>query len=417
MSFQDVIAFFCFGYPFVMAIYWMCGAVLYRLLRERHEPHPFASPSLEVYPGVSVLVPCYNEARQLGETFGALARIDYPDFEVIAINDGSTDQTGPWLDALTAQMPQLRVMHLDSNQGKATALNAGALAARHELLVCIDGDALLEPHAVTWLVRRFQTDPRLGGVTGNPRIRNHATLLGRLQAGEFSSIVGLIKRAQTVYGSLFTVSGVICAFRKSALQEAGWWSRGALTEDVDVSWRIQLAGWRLAFEPKAMCWILMPETLRGLWRQRLRWSEGGAAVMLKVLPSLHKRPRLLAPWLNFLVATLWAYCIAIGLLVWGVAPLLGHWGLRLPDFWPPVSPFPKDWGEALALTYLVQALLSSLMEERFERGAFRSLFWVVWYPMVFWAAQAATLIVGVPLAIWHLGQMRGRWVSPDRGLR
>ena len=158
MSFQDLIAFFCFGYPFVMAFYWMSGTVLYRVLRERYEPHPFAPPSLLVYPGVSVLVPCHNEARQLAETFGALARIDYPDFEVIAVNDGSADQTGPWLDALTTQMPQLRVVHLDRNQGKSTALNASALAARHELLVCIDGDALLEPHAVPWLVRRLQTD-------------------------------------------------------------------------------------------------------------------------------------------------------------------------------------------------------------------------------------------------------------------
>ena len=60
---------------------------------------------------------------------------------------------------------------------------------------------------------------------------------------------------------------------------------------MDVSWRIQLAGWRIVFEPKALCWILMPETLRGLWRQRLRWSEGGAAVMLEVLPRFVGRLR------------------------------------------------------------------------------------------------------------------------------
>jgi poly-beta-1,6-N-acetyl-D-glucosamine synthase len=65
MSFQDLIAFFCFGYPFVMAFYWLGGTVLYRLLRERHEPPPQSPPSLVVYPGVSVLVPCHNEARQL----------------------------------------------------------------------------------------------------------------------------------------------------------------------------------------------------------------------------------------------------------------------------------------------------------------------------------------------------------------
>jgi biofilm PGA synthesis N-glycosyltransferase PgaC len=396
----------------------MAGGLLYVWLRGRHEPPPESPPPLEDYPGVSILVPCHNEERQLAETFGALAGIDYPNYEIIAINDGSSDRTGAWLDALTAQMPTLRVVHLDSNQGKSSALNAGALAARHELLVCIDGDALLEPHALTWLVRRFQTDARIGGLTGNPRVRNHATLLGRLQVGEFSSIVGLIKRAQTVYGSLFTVSGVICAFRKRALQDAGWWSRVALTDDVDVSWRLQLAGWRLAFEPKALCWILMPETLRGLWRQRVRWSEGGTTVMFKVLPLLLRRPRLLPVWLNFVAAILWAYAVAFGLVVWGISPLLAHWDIvDLQRFWPDFGPFPHDWGQVLALTYLAQASISAWIDERFERGIYRSMFWLVWYPLVFWAVQALASIFGLPRAIWHMGRMRGTWVSPDRGWR
>ena len=109
-------------------------------------------------------------------------------------------------------------------------------------------------------MRRFLADDRLGALTGNPRIRNRASLLGRLQVGEFSSIVGLIKRAQTVHGRVFTVSGVVCAFRKRALAAAGWWSPAALTDDVEVTWRIQLAGWQVAFEPKALCWILQTLT-------------------------------------------------------------------------------------------------------------------------------------------------------------
>ncbi|SEB14893.1 poly-beta-1,6-N-acetyl-D-glucosamine synthase [Variovorax sp. YR216] len=416
MSFQDFIAAFCFGYPFVMAFYWMSGAVLYHWLRGRHEPRPETPPKLDAYPGVSILVPCHNEEDLLAETFGALTRIVYPDYEVIAINDGSTDRTGPWLDAIAAKMPELRVVHLDSNQGKSTALNAGALAARHELLLCIDGDALLDPHAVTWMVRRFQTDARIGGLTGNPRIRNRATLLGRIQVGEFSSIVGLIKRAQTVYGSTFTVSGVICAFRKRALQDAGWWSRDALTDDVDISWRVQIAGWRIAFEPKALCWILMPETLRGLWRQRLRWAEGGATVMLKVAPQLRKRPRMLPVWLNHFAAVIWSYAIALGVIVWGTTAFLAPWGVDFAALWPAFGVLPQGWGEVLALTYLAQAVVSALIDERFEPGISRSLFWLVWYPLAFWALQALSSIVGFWRAIRHIGQMRGTWVSPDRGL-
>ncbi|TDN67016.1 poly-beta-1,6-N-acetyl-D-glucosamine synthase [Paraburkholderia sp. BL10I2N1] len=417
MTFHAIITAFCFGYPFVAAFYWISGGWLYVWLRGRHEPRPEEPPRLWDYPGVSVLVPCHNEERQLAETFGALTLIDYPNFEIVAIDDGSTDRTGAWLDALTLQMPALRVVHLDTNQGKSTAMNTGALAARHELLVCIDGDALLEPHALTWLVRRFQTDARIGGLTGNPRVRNHATLLGRLQVGEFSSLVGLIKRAQTVYGSLFTVSGVICAFRKRALQDAGWWSRTALTDDVDVSWRVQLAGWRLAFEPKALCWILMPETLRGLWRQRVRWSEGGTTVMLTVFPALLKQPRLLPVWINFVVSTCWAYAVGIGILSWAEVSLLSHPGPNFLGFWPAIGLHPHDWGQVLALTYLAQALTSAWMDERFERGIFRSLFWLVWYPLVFWIFQALSSIVGLPRAIWRLGRMRGTWVSPDRGVR
>jgi biofilm PGA synthesis N-glycosyltransferase PgaC len=417
MSLNEVIAAFCFGYPFVMAFYWMAGGVLYRWLRERHEPPPDAPPRLESYPGVSVLVPCHNEARQLSETFGALMNLQYPNFEIIAINDGSTDRTGAGLDALAAQMPRLRVVHLNTNQGKSAALNAGALAARHELLVCIDGDALLDWHALTWLVRRFQTDAEIGGITGNPRVRNHATLLGRLQVGEFSSIVGLIKRAQTVYGSVFTVSGVICAFRKRALQDAGWWSREALTDDVDVSWRVQLAGWRIVFEPKALCWILMPETLRGLWRQRARWSEGGSAVMLKVFPRLLARPRMLPVWLNYMAAVAWAYALCLGLLMWSADALADYARYTLPHFWPEFSALPHGWGQILALTYLAQAVVSAAIDERFERGTYRSMFWLVWYPLAFWIIQAASSIVGLPRAIWHMGRMRGTWTSPDRGLR
>jgi len=419
MTLSDAIAAFCFGYPFIISIYWMTGGVLFVWLRTRHEPAPDHPPPLAHYPPVTILVPCHNESAQLDETFAALARVDYPDFEVVAINDGSRDDTGARLDALCRTMPRLRVVHLDTNQGKSTALNAGALAARHELLVCIDGDALLDRHALTWLVRRFQSDPSIGALTGNPRIRNRATLLGRLQVGEFSSILGLIKRAQTVYGQLFTVSGVICAFRKRALHDAGGWSRDAITDDVDVSWKIQLAGWQIAFEPKALCWILMPETLRGLWHQRLRWSEGGTSTMLKVLPALVRRARwrLLPVWLNYMVAIAWSYTMTIALLAWVLRQLADAAGFTLPWQWAGFGPLPQVWGAVLGLTYLLQALLSLSIDERLEHGLRRALFWIVWYPLVFWVLQAATAVVGLPRALWRGRPQRGTWVSPDRGIR
>ncbi|BDU16697.1 poly-beta-1,6-N-acetyl-D-glucosamine synthase [Lysobacter auxotrophicus] len=412
-GFELALAALCFGYPYVMSWYWIIGGVLFQVLRERREPPFDRPPALAEYPPVSVLVPCYNESHQVDETIAALDRVAYPDFEIVAIDDGSSDDTARRLATLATRYPRLRVVRMARNGGKSVALNYGALAARHELLA-IDGDTLLDPHAITWFVRRFQNDPRIGGITGNPRIRNRTSVIGRLQVGEFSSIVGLIKRAQSVYGSLFTASGSVCAYRKGALHDAGWWSPRTITDDVDISWRLQMCGWRMAFEPKALAWILTPETLRGLWRQRLRWSEGGSDVALRAFPSLFRAPgfRMWPVWLNWAVSIAWAYAMLVMLIAWWVGGFqFGHlFELRGFGF------FPGQAGMLLAVHYLLQAVVAASLDRRYEHGIMRTLFWVVWYPLVFWLLQATTAVVGLPRAIFRRGR-RGVWTSPDRGFR
>ena len=307
------------------------------------------------------------------------------------------------------------MVHLAQNRGKSTALNVGALLAKHEILVGTDGDALLDRHSLTWFVRRLESDSRLGGVTGNPRIRNRASVLGRLQVGEFSSIIGLIKRAQTVYGHLFTVSGVMCAFRKRALNEVGWWATETITDDVEVSWRLQLAGWRLAYEPKAICWILMPETLKGLWRQRLRWSIGGTQAVLAATRQVcvGGRWQMLPIWLNYIASFVWAYCVLAGIIFGGVDLAVLPFGLSIPH--PPL--IPGSWGALISVTYLLQAGVSLSIDSRFDKTMRGSLFWVVWYPLAFWFIQAATAAAALPKAILRPRNKRGTWTSPDRGIR
>src|SRR4051812_47445787 len=162
------LAAFCFGYPFVMAWYWMAGGLLFYLARQRRMA-PLDDPEpIDRWPPISILVPCFNEGDNAEETLRAAAAVDYPEFEVIAINDGSSDNTAEVLDRLIARIPKLRVVHLASNQGKATALNTGAMLAKHELLTCIDGDALLDPQALRWIARAFRRG-NVGGLAGNPR--------------------------------------------------------------------------------------------------------------------------------------------------------------------------------------------------------------------------------------------------------
>src|SRR3546814_11451936 len=106
----------------------------------------------------------------------------------------------------------------------------GAIAARSEYLVCIDGDALLAPNTCAYLVAPMLDNARLGAVTGNPRIRTRSTLIGRVQVGEFSSLIGLIKRTQRVIGRIVNVSGVIVAFRRPALHWVAFWGPAMYTD-------------------------------------------------------------------------------------------------------------------------------------------------------------------------------------------
>ena len=414
---QGIILFlltFTFFYPVFMSYIWMIGATIYFLNWEhKKNKWPEDFPLLEQYPPVSILVPCHNEAEIIEETISYLMRQNYPEFEIIAIDDGSTDNTMEILTSLTKRYDKVRVIQLKQNQGKAKALQAGALLSSNEFLVGIDADALLSFNAVAWMIKHFSSS-RVGAVTGNPRVRNRSTLLGRIQVGEFSSVVGLIKRAQRVTGRIFTVSGVVACFRKSALQRVGYWSSDMITEDIDITWKLQLDHWCVRFEPKALCWILMPETLSGLWKQRVRWAQGGAEVFLRYFTSASNwSARRLWPILfDFFVSVCWAYLI-FALIIIG---LLSHFSplfdsVDIPSFIP-------VWGRALfALTFLLQIILSIIIESHYEKGIAKIYFWLVWYPLCYWFISITTTVVGLPKALFKKRGTRAVWVSPDRGIR
>ncbi len=410
---MEVLGQYVFYYPIIMSFFWMIGGLYYYFRRERHSPRFDQPPALRDYPLVSVLVPCHNEGDNVDETIEAAASQTYPNYEIIAINDGSSDDTAERLDALTAKFERLRVIHLDSNHGKANALRVGALAARSEYLVCIDGDALLEEHAVHWMMLHLTSGPRVGAVTGNPRIRNRSTLLGRLQVGEFSSIIGMIKRAQRVYGRLFTVSGVICAFRRTALHRIGYWSDDMVTEDIDISWRLQIDHWDIRYEPNALCFILMPETLRGLWKQRLRWAQGGVETMIRHSSGLlsWRKRRMWGVLAEFMLSTTWSFTVFVLLFAWLLTLLtpFDFTGGRTAGIgWP---------GVVMAMICLLQFAISLRIDSRYEPGIGRHYYWMIWYPAVYWLLTLTTSVLSVPKTLLKRGPRKATWVSPDRGYR
>lgn len=406
---------YAYFYPLTMAWMWISGGLVYHWQRERGRPRYYDTPEISsAWPKATLIAPCHNEEANVKETIEALAAQNYPDFEIIAVNDGSTDRTGQILDQLTTVHPQLRVLHLEKNQGKAVGLRMAAIAASSDLLVCVDGDAMLEPHATRWLLSHLIANPEVGAVTGNPRIRNRSTILGKLQVGEFSSVIGLVKRAQVMHGRLFTVSGVVAAFRRSALHQVDYWGNDMVTEDIDVSWRLQKNHWRIHYEPNALCWILTPETFRGLWSQRLRWAQGGAEVVLRHFPDLTGwKQRSMWPLLaEFILSALWSYLLAFLLLVWTAGLLIPlPLGLQRPSL------LPGWYGVVLAATCMVQFTISLIIERRYEKQVGNQLLWMVWYPIIYWLLGMFTTVVGVVLALLKSRGVRAIWKSPDRGVR
>ena len=410
MTWSEGLFFFAFLYPLVMAWTWMMGGLWFFFKREfRKQELP--QPSQQ---GCSIIIPCFNEEAQVRETMRYALQTQYPLYEVIAVNDGSSDKTAEILDELALQYKGLRVVHLAENQGKAYALRSGAMVSQYEYLICIDGDALLHPHAVLWMMHHLTEFSAVGAVTGNPRIINRSSILGKLQVGEFSSIIRLIKRAQRTYGRIFTVSGVIAGFRKTALEQVGFWSDDKITEDIDISWKIQLERWDIHYVPRALCYIYMPETLSGLWKQRVRWAQGGVEVLQSYLPKMFNL-KSLKMWpvaLECAVSMVWAYIVLLIFVLF----FLGLF-VDVPKEWAIRSLFPQWYGVILAITCLIQFFVSLYIDRRYDDQRFlRNYFWVIWYPLFFWLLAVATTVVAVPKALFTR-KKRARWVSPDRGFR
>ena len=403
---------FVFFYPFFMALFWIVGSLVFYVRRERKRLHP---PELAIHPTVTVLIPCHNEQFAIERVVRATVASRYPNLDILVIDDASTDATPSILERLLREIPNLRVLVLERNLGKAQALNLGALATKAEYLMCIDADALLDPEAISWMVFDLERSPRVGAVTGSPRVLNRTTLVSRIQVGEFSAIVGMIKRTQRLMGRVYTVSGVCTCFRRSAVHDVGYWSSETVTEDVDISWRLQLSYWSILYEPRALCWILVPETVRGLWHQRLRWARGGMEAALRYRSRVFRwtKRRMWPVFIELMVSTVWCYAVLLVLLAWLLTQLAPGW---MPSELQVVDLLPGWTGSLLAVVCLLQFLTGLALDRRYEpANLVRQIFWAIWYPAIYWVITAGTSVVALPLAVHRRGRVHdAAWRSPDR---
>ena len=239
----------------------------------------------EWLPPVTVLVPAYNEAVGIERAVRALVAADYPQVEVVVIDDGSTDGTGDIVAGLG--LPQVRLVR-QANGGKAAALATGVQHASHDILVMLDGDTVFEPDTIRNLVQPLR-DPTVGAVSGNTKVGNRRGLLGRWQHLEYVSGFNLDRRLLDLLGCITTVPGACGAFRRQAVEAAGGLSTETLAEDTDITMAVLRAGYRVVHEERARAWTEAPSTVTDLWRQRWRWGYGTLQCIWKHRGALREK--------------------------------------------------------------------------------------------------------------------------------
>ena len=379
---------YVFWYPFIMSLFWIAGSILFDKNREKQIDIDVDEID---WPMVSILIPCYNEEETIEETITYMEKIAYTNKEIIAVNDGSKDGTREILRKLAKQYDNLKFIDCKENRGKANALKLATFASKAEYLVCVDSDAVLDSYAVHYLIYHFlYRGERLGAVTGNPRIRNRDTLLAKLQIVEYASIIGAIKRSQRIWGKIMTVSGVVVAYRKKALVDVGLWDHDMITEDISVTWKLQGRFWDIRYEPRALCWMLVPETISGIWKQRIRWAQGGQEVILRhwkvILDWRHRRiwPIYYEQWASLF----WSYSWVIVTVYYFITAKT----IQELFIWFTFSSF------ALVFLSLIQLWTSLRIDSKYD-NVMPYYLWAAWYPVVYWVLNTAIVMFALPKAI------------------
>lgn len=257
----------------LIALFYLPLAILFEF---RSSKRPFPCKPL-----VSVIIPAYNEERVIVHCLDSIIGSDYEKLEIIVVDDGSTDHTWQVLGENKERWQQAGAMKeyfrlvilSQGNRGKAAALNHGIAKAKGEFIFLVDADGVFAPAAVGRMLQGF-TDRRVGAVCGNDRpvnIHNCQTRWFNLQT---HVTTGLVRRALATINCLPIVSGNIGAFRRCVLQKVGPLREDLLGEDLELTWRVHQAGYKVNFVPEAIVSAEVPKNLRGLWQQRVRWARG-----------------------------------------------------------------------------------------------------------------------------------------------
>ena len=203
-----------------------------------------------------------------------------------------------------------------------------------------------------------------------------------------------------------TVSGVMTLYRISAIEDVGLFVYDASTEDISTSWKLQRRKYDMRYEPRAMVDMQVPPTLRGLWRQRMRWAKGLAQVLRRnagIWTDWTQR-RLYPVYVEASLSIVWAYSFVLLTALWFTT-----WVLGVPLLG--ATPVPALWGMLIATISLAQLAVGIWMDRRYDPSAARYYGWAAWYPLIYWIQMAIITVISTPSGLLHPKSV-GTWHTP-----
>ncbi len=246
---------------------------LMALMDRLRRPHRKASPGFN--PRVAVLIPAYNEEMVIVRTIRSVLNSDYENLHVIVIDDGSKDRTFDVArEAYEQEIKTGRVQILTKpNGGKAAALNYALERIDEEFYVGIDADTVIAPDAISKLLPHFE-DPQVGAVAGNAKVGNRVNLWTRWQALEYITSQNFERRALDLFNVVTVVPGAIGAWRTVPVKAVGGYPINTVAEDADLTMALLELPLKVVYEDRSLAFTEAPVDMKGLMRQRFRWSFG-----------------------------------------------------------------------------------------------------------------------------------------------
>lgn len=232
---------------------------------------------------VSIIVPAYNEGVVIKDSIQKLLSMNYPAFEIIVVDDGSSDNTYDKALEVAATDPRVRVFR-KANSGKARTLNFGIGLARYEYVFCMDADSLVEVNAIRHGMRHF-TDPNVVAVAGSVLVLNQKNAVTSFQTMEYLTGLNFYKSAQSYLGLVTIIPGPSGLFKREQILEIGGYEADTFAEDCDLTLRLVTQSGRVVYEPYMEVRTEVPEEIMPLIKQRYRWNRG---ILQAVRKHLHK---------------------------------------------------------------------------------------------------------------------------------